>query len=144
MVVAVETMKKILCLSSFNRSAIVILIWVGLLCAFLPFFTQAVHSKSDGIENIANLGFLFSFYVFLPFLGLLADIKISQFNFAMISAALVSLIPSVFSMVRNLLDVGSFEFYKYCNACKHIANGLYYIDDPLNLMATKAFWLLIS
>ena len=138
-------MTKKLCPSFFNRGAVVVLIWVGILRAFLPFLTQAVHFAPDGTENIAHfihLGFLVSFYIILPFLGLLADIKFSRYNFAVISAAL-SLIPSIFSMAQNLLEVGpgSFDFYKSCNVCEHIASGLADIHDPLNLMATKAFWL---
>ena len=136
-------MRKILCPSSFNKGAIVILIWVGLLLAFLPFLTQAVHSASDGSENIAHyvhLGFLFSFYIILPFLGLLADVKFSRYNFAVISAVL-SLIGSLFSMVESLLEVGSFEFSKSCDLCKNIANGLSYIDNPLHEIATRSFWL---
>ena len=34
-----ENIKKMLCPSSFNRGAIVILIWVALARAFLPFLT---------------------------------------------------------------------------------------------------------
>ena len=137
-------MKKILCPSSFSRGAVVILIWVGLLRAFLPFLTQAVHSTTDRIENITHfvqLGFLLPFYIIiLPFLGLLADVKFSRYNFAVISAVL-SLIGSVLSMVRILLEDGSFKFSEYCNVCKNIANGLSFIDNPLNHIASKSFWL---
>ena len=137
-------MKKILSFSM--RGAIVILIWVGLLHAFLPFLLEAVQSTTnDGTDNteyFIHLGFLLSFYILLPFLGLLADVKFSQYNFAVISAVL-SPIASVLSTVQILLEVrpGSFEVSKSCVACKNIASGLAYIDDQLNLMATKPFWL---
>ena len=111
---------------------------------FLPFLTQAVQSTPDRIENIANfvqLGFLLPFYIIvLPFLGLLADVKFSQYNFAVISAVL-SLIGSVLSMVQILLKADSFEFSESCNVCANIANGLSFIDNPLNQIASNSFWL---
>ena len=133
-----------LCSSSFSRGAVVILIWVGLLRVCIPLLTNAVHSTPvDRIENITHFihtGLLWSFYIILPFLGLLSDVKFSRYKFAVISAVL-SLIGSVLPMVRILLEDGLFEFSESCNVCEKIANGLSFIDIPLNQIATKSFWL---
>ena len=136
-------MKQILCPSSFSKSAAVILIWGGLLRACFPLLTNSAHSLPDRIDNITHFihtGLLWSFYILLPFLGLLADVKFSRYKFAVISSVL-SLIASVITMVRILLEVGSFEFSKSCNVCENIANGLSFIDNPLNQIATISFWL---
>ena len=132
-----------MCPSSFSKGAVVILIWVGLLHACIPLLTNSAHSTSDNIDNITdfvNTGLLCSFYILLPFLGLLADIKFSRYKFAVISAVL-ALIASIVTMVRILLEVGSFEFSESCNVCDNIANGLSFIDNPLNQIASNSFWL---
>ena len=137
-------MKKMLCSSSFSRGAVVILIWAGLLRACLPLLTNSVHSTPVRIDNITHFiihaGLLWSFYILLPFLGLLSDVKFSRYKFAVISAVL-SLIGSVLSMVRILLEVGLFEFTESCDVCKNIVNGLSFNDIPVNQIATKSFWL---
>ena len=139
---ATDTMKK-MCSSSFSKGAVVILIWVGLLRACIPLLTMSAHNTSERIEKITHfvhLGFVLSIYIVLPFLGLLADVKFSRYKFAVISA-LLSLTGSVVTMVRILLEVGSFEFSESCDVCDNVVNGLSFIDEPLNQIATKSFWL---
>ena len=136
-------MKNILCSSSCSKGAVAILIWVGLLRACLPLLTNSVSSVPNRLENATNIvhtGLLWAFYITLPFLGLLADVKFSRYKFAVISAVL-SLIGSLLSTGQILLQVGSFEFSKSCNVCETIVNGLSYIDSPLSQIATKSFWL---
>ena len=80
-----------MCPSSFTKGAVVIRIWVGLLYACIPLVTKSGHNTPDSIDNITDFihtGLLCSFYIVLPFLGLLADVKFSRYKFAVISAVL--------------------------------------------------------